>query len=324
MKKNNQREIVTDLFTIGKNPVNCELICPQKRIPLSRKGDYLCSEDQENTYSIVDNIPVFASLDDFYENRWSESDLSTGGLRNFLIKKQRFFVNYLKKQQGSLLDLGCGGGWKLFTNVGSVTGVDLSHCSLKTAGNIYDQVVQADWTMLPFPDNSFDLVVSSDVLGHVPYADKDKVYSEIERVLKPGGLTIHYIEADSNDPLMRWCKKFPDLYQKHVIDTEGHVGMESARDTMLRFRKYGLEPVYEEGVYRLLMYVNRIPLLLDNEYRSKSVIINFLVTSARMLLSNKFTEMAANLLLVGLLEISDQILPENWSNGVLVAYKKRK
>lgn len=313
---------MTNSSTIDKKTIIPKPICPQKHIALNKQGDYLYSDDRKTVYPIVDNIPVFASLDDFYENRWSKTDLSTGGLRNFLVKKQRFFLSHLKDRQGSLLDLGCGGGWKLFTNNRSVTGVDLSHCSLKAAASIYDRVVQADWTMLPFPDNSFDLVVSSDVLGHVPYQDKDKVYAEIYRVLKPGGLTLHYIEADSTDPLMTWCKKFPDLYKKHVIDTEGHVGMESARDTMLRFRRYGLEPVYEEGVYRLLMYINRIPLLLDNDYRDKSPVMRFLTSFAHLLLSNKLTETIVNLVIVGLLEISDRIFPENWSNGVLVAYKK--
>lgn len=313
---------VTSVSKIDKTTP--DLICPNSKLPLQHEKDSLHSKDGQHIYPLIENIPVFEGLDEFYENRWSETDTSTGNLRNFLVKKQRFFVNQLKGQQGTVLDLGCGGGWKLFTKVGPVTGVDLSHGSLKIAKGIYDQVVQANWTKLPFADSSFDVVVSSDVLGHVPYEDKEKVWNEIVRILKPGGLTLHYIEANSTDPLMQWCKKSPELYQKYVIDTEGHIGMESARDTMIRFRNYNLEPVREQGVYRLFMYLNRIPLLLDNEYRHKSPVTGLLVTLSQILLKNKLTEVVTNLILVGLIEIADRVLPEDWSNGVLVAYRKPK
>jgi ubiquinone/menaquinone biosynthesis C-methylase UbiE len=300
------------------------LICPNSKLPLQQKKDSLNSNDGQHIYPLIDNIPVFEGLDEFYENRWSETDRSTGNLRNLLVKKQRFFVNHLKGQRGTVLDLGCGGGWKLFTTVGPVTGVDLSHGSLKIAQGIYDQVVQANWTKLPFADDSFDIVVSSDVLGHVAPEDKEKVWHEIVRILKPGGLTLHYIEANSDDPLMQWCKKYPELYQKYVIDTEGHIGMESAQDTILRFRHYNLEPVSEQGVYRLFMYLNRVPLLLDNEYRHKSPVTGLLVKLSQILLKNKLTEIVINLILVALIEIADRVLPEDWSNGVLVAYRKPK
>ena len=38
---------------------------------------------------------------------------------------------------------------------------------------------------MPFPDNSFDLVISNCVINLVP--DKRQAYREIRRVLKPGG-----------------------------------------------------------------------------------------------------------------------------------------
>lgn len=298
------------------------LICPKSHLPLHYEGIQLATENGEFTYPIIENIPTFSDLDSFYENRWVKTDMTTASPRTFLVKKQRFFLSHLRGKRGTVLDLGCGGGWKLFTSVGSVTGVDLSLSSLKTASHIYDQVVQADWTMLPFPDNSFDFVVSSDVLGHVPFSDKDKVWSEIERVLKPGGITLHYIEANSHDPLMQWCKTYPELYQKYVIDTEGHIGMETARDTIHRFRQYNFEPISELGVYRLLMYLNRVPLLLNNEYCYQSPFINVLVKVSQFLLRNSFSELLTNLFLAGLMEIADRVLPVDWSNGVLVSYRK--
>lgn len=43
-----------------------------------------------------------------------------------------------------------------------------------------------DITRLTFPDNSIDLLVSSDVLEHVP--DIEAAFREMARVLRPGGL----------------------------------------------------------------------------------------------------------------------------------------
>lgn len=44
---------------------------------------------------------------------------------------------------------------------------------------------QIDVTDIQFPDNTFDLIICSHVLGHVP--DEPKAIAELFRVLKPGG-----------------------------------------------------------------------------------------------------------------------------------------
>ena len=58
----------------------------------------------------------------------------------------------------------------------------------------------------PFPDNEFDLIVSSHVVEHVP--DVIAFVTELHRVARPGGrirlLTPHYTNADwANDPTHR-------------------------------------------------------------------------------------------------------------------------
>jgi SAM-dependent methyltransferase len=42
-------------------------------------------------------------------------------------------------------------------------------------------------TALPFPDNTFDTVVSWEVIEHIPKNQELKMFSEINRVLKPEG-----------------------------------------------------------------------------------------------------------------------------------------
>jgi arsenite methyltransferase len=47
------------------------------------------------------------------------------------------------------------------------------------------QFVEADAERLPFPDASFDVVISNGVIDLIP--EKDAVFAELFRVLRPGG-----------------------------------------------------------------------------------------------------------------------------------------
>ena len=98
-----------------------------------------------------------------------------------------------------VLDAGCGSGRHLceaFRTPGvAVAGVDLSWDDLRkakgylslmareTTGNWI--ITRADIAALPYADGSFDVVVCSEVLEHLP--DGKAAVAELVRVLKPGG-----------------------------------------------------------------------------------------------------------------------------------------
>lgn len=102
-----------------------------------------------------------------------------------------------------VLDLGCGRGRHLHALYwGEIpvhaTGVDLSFEETCAAADGFFTLPPppesadrsatlgaADAARLPFPDASFDRVICSEVLEHVP--DPDAALAEIARVLKPGG-----------------------------------------------------------------------------------------------------------------------------------------
>ncbi len=105
--------------------------------------------------------------------------------------------------QGALvLDVGCGlgGPCRMLAEVFDCTtiGIDLSHEYIRTATNLSKLVklndktsfVQGDAVNLRFEDNLFDVVWTQHVQMNVP--DKNKFYSEIKRVLKPGGHLLYY------------------------------------------------------------------------------------------------------------------------------------
>lgn len=98
--------------------------------------------------------------------------------------------------RGRALDLGCGPGGLLAEIAGrfpalELLGLDVSREMLSVARERLKghseriTLEQGDGSRLPFPDASFDLVVSTLSLHH--WDEPEPVLNEIARVLKPGG-----------------------------------------------------------------------------------------------------------------------------------------
>ena len=97
-----------------------------------------------------------------------------------------------------VLDLGSGAGTDSLVAAqmvgpdGSVTGIDMTPQMLAKARAAADEMglpnvrfVEGEAERLPFPDESFDVVVSNGVIDLIP--DKDAVFAELFRVLASGG-----------------------------------------------------------------------------------------------------------------------------------------
>src|SRR5215213_3636683 len=103
------------------------------------------------------------------------------------------------EEGATVLDLGCGAGTDLLIAAqmvgpsGHVIGVDMTPGMLKRAMASAREMGVADRVelhealieSLPLPDAEVDVVISNGVIDLVP--DKDGVFAEIDRVLKPGG-----------------------------------------------------------------------------------------------------------------------------------------
>lgn len=96
-----------------------------------------------------------------------------------------------------VLEVGCGAGIdsaEFARNGASVVSTDFTGSAVQLTGELFReaglnaQVVQANATALPFPNDSFDCVYSFGVLHHIPAIDQ--ALSEIKRVLTPGGLVM--------------------------------------------------------------------------------------------------------------------------------------
>jgi ubiquinone/menaquinone biosynthesis C-methylase UbiE len=101
----------------------------------------------------------------------------------------------------SLLDAGCGSGGMLKVvrqkfPAAELTGVDRSDHALEltSARETGAKLVAASVSELPFPENSFDVVLSIDVLSAAGVDDSLAVH-EAHRVLRPGGRLIINVAA---------------------------------------------------------------------------------------------------------------------------------
>ncbi len=88
-----------------------------------------------------------------------------------------------------LLEIGCGNGdysAALRGNFGLVVATDLLWAELPLAKSQCLDVVQTSASALPFPAETFDVVLAVEVLEHV--ASVEDVCRDIGRVLRPGGV----------------------------------------------------------------------------------------------------------------------------------------
>lgn len=118
-----------------------------------------------------------------------------------------------------------------------LTGIDLDPEQIERArkDNTEDESLrffEADVTKLPFADSEFDMVLSFDVLHHIP--DWDKALNEISRVLRPEG---YYV---LNDLALR---KFFRIFGGLVKSSSGFFAVD---DIINHLKGNSIEVIYEE------------------------------------------------------------------------------
>lgn len=115
------------------------------------------------------------------------------------------------------LDVGCGTGATLrwiSPKVERSYGIDVSIDGLILARQVApaSHISASSASALPFADASMDVIVSTDVLQHLPVAVRNESLREMSRVLKPGGRVMLRTNAKS---LRRGIRERDDW---HLID----------------------------------------------------------------------------------------------------------
>ena len=152
-----------------------------------------------------------------------------------------------------ILDMGCGAGRHAFESLrrgARIVALDYSHdelidvkhtfAAMLDAGEVRTaasgQPVRGDALHLPFADATFDRVIASEVLEHIP--DDVRAISELTRVLRPGGTIAVTVPAWLAEQL---CWKLSDEYHAPKV-VGGHVRIYQESELRSKLITAGLEP----------------------------------------------------------------------------------
>lgn len=153
----------------------------------------------------------------------------------------------MKIQSGArILELGCGNGLLWEKNIGKIQDnwdivlSDLSEGMLDDTKKRLSKLQKRfsyeiiDIQSIPYPDESFNVVIARHMLYHVP--DLNKAFNEIKRILKPGGA--FYASTNSQKAMLE-LKHLADGFDKNINFTpQKHVdkfGLENGEELLKVF-----------------------------------------------------------------------------------------
>jgi SAM-dependent methyltransferase len=195
------------------------------------------SRDNHEIRSLQDGHPIFAALYDpigaSMERRWM------GRRRRRLLAGAR----------GAVLEIGGGTGANLahYRSVDRVTIAEPDPFMRKRIGpklenaRVPVEVSEAGAEALPFPDGSFDTVVSTFVLCTVP--DQEAALDEVRRVLRPGGRLLFIEHVRAAGSMARWQDRLEPLWRRLLG------GCHPNRDTVAAIEDAGFEIETFESFY---------------------------------------------------------------------------
>ena len=164
-----------------------------------------------------------------------------------------------------ILDLGCGSGrhtvyfakrgFDVFGIDISKEGVNITRSWLKKENLQADLKIGSIYNKLPYPDNFFDAVISTNVIHHNKIQNIRKTIKEIERILKPKGLIFITVRK----------RKFRRFYPKLTIIEK--YGKQKTRYKVIEYRTYA--PI-EGGEKGLLHYLFNKK-LLKKEFKNFNI-----------------------------------------------------
>lgn len=133
-------------------------------------------------------METLANQTAYYDNRWSTFQYAN----LYAVERCLFFlraIRDLELEEPRICDLGCGTGWltEILNALGPALGIELSPKAVELAKQQYSraQFVCADATLWESEPESFDVVVSQEVIEHIE--NKGAYLNVIRRALRAGG-----------------------------------------------------------------------------------------------------------------------------------------
>jgi len=184
-----------------------------------------------------DGHPIFAAL---YDQKSASAERRWMGER-----RERLLAG----ARGAVLEIGGGTGANLahYRNVDRVTIAEPDLFMRNRIGPKLDEarvpveVSAAGAEALPYPDGSFDTVVSTLVLCTVP--DQEAALDEVRRVLRPGGRLLFIEHVRAAGSAARWQDRLEPLWRRLLG------GCHPNRDTVAAIEEAGFEIETFESFY---------------------------------------------------------------------------
>jgi len=167
-------------------------------------------------------------------------------------------VPFLKKNKcKNILDLGCGAG-RHMVYLGKkgfhMTGLDISNSALNLTEKWLKKekvknyfLIKHDMTKIPFPNESFDGVISVNTIHHNPLNKIEKTVNEIERVLKKNGLVFITVNS-TKDRKFRTGRKIE--YNTYATPGSEHLPKLKGKVIHHFFDREGIERLF--SVFKII------------------------------------------------------------------------
>ncbi|MFH1254455.1 MAG: class I SAM-dependent methyltransferase [bacterium] len=154
------------------------------------------------------NFTESEKRNDFYNNYFSSADYNVFRYDVGSFCTRKLILSQIKHKYGTLLEIGTGISSMLSDIKNSKKlnfdcfGVDISDTTISTVKKQFDtlgikaELKVANAENLPFPDNTFDVIISAHTLEHIK--NDNLVIKECARTLKPGGELIIFVPGRKN------------------------------------------------------------------------------------------------------------------------------
>lgn len=150
------------------------------------------------------NVPNKNSIDKHYSEKWASGEwshcqpnedeiLRLNAIKIALAKHVNYGIQ--ENHKPLLIDVGCGRGWLSSSLSGSftTTGIDPVSEAINTARDLYPSLAFDVATPEELTDEYagyYDVLVSSEVIEHIPYGEQQSFLESCKHLLKPQGIAV--------------------------------------------------------------------------------------------------------------------------------------
>lgn len=307
-----------------------KLVCPECKNALRCQPNYYLCESCNREFRVDQGVIRFTEPDKFYEGRYPPEILkfdpdekSVFGLLLLFFTGMHYFwfIRKFVAQGNRTLDLASGAGMCFLARRYQMAGLDVSLSSASKMSQLYSLSLQCDAKKIPFPDGGLDAIVSRFFFEHVPAGEKPELLQECWRLLKPGGWLIVLQDCESNNPLWRWARRDPALFDRNFIQRDGHFGLLYPSQNLALFEQVGFKVIQKYGANKTCLVT---PSMFGwmQDYRQKGSIANLLLGLAGLTNRYRLLNLFYSVVMTAWDDLAEKLLPLDHARYLLTACQK--